>query len=334
MGSAAPDEMAHGGDRGGKPRAVVIAGPTASGKSALAVEIARALGGTVVNADSMQVYADLSILTARPTAEDMERVPHRLYGHVPARERYTVARWLGDMATVLAELRDEGRTPVIVGGAGLYLTALTQGFSAVPPVPPAVEAAWRERAGSLTAPDLHGLLADVDPVMAERLRPSDPQRILRALIVRDATGRSLADWQAERDPPVLAPDRVARLVLAPDRSLLHRRIADRFRAMAANGGLDEARALAALDLDPALPAMKAIGVPEMMAAALGKRPVDEAVEAAIVATRRYARRQETWFRNQFAHWRTVPVGEDGVAMRAAELMEDRGTRTDGADPAG
>lgn len=311
--------MTAGDERGARPRAVVIAGPTASGKSALAVAVATRLGGVVVNADSMQVYAELSVLTARPTADEMGGVPHRLYGHVPAAERYTVARFLADMAGALAAARAAGQVPVIVGGTGMYLTALTEGLSAVPPVPEDVAADWRRRADGMAAADLHALLAAVDPVMAGRLRPTDPQRVLRALMVREATGRSLADWQAEREPPLLAADGVWRLVLAPERALLHRRIAARFRAMAAEGGLEEARAFAALGLDAGLPAMKAIGVPEMMAAATGEIAVEDAVEAAIVATRRYARRQETWFRNQFATWTRLPVTDAGLPPEAVEV---------------
>lgn len=295
---------ARGGER--RPRAVLIAGPTASGKSALAMEIAGRIGGAVVNADSMQVYRELRILTARPSDADEAVVAHRLYGHVPAAASYTVARWLEDVGAVLADLAAEGRTAVIVGGTGLYFTALTEGLSAVPAVPDEVRAHWRARAGAEPADRLHRLLADRDPAMAARLRPSDAQRVVRALEVLDATGRSLAVFQAERTPPLLAPGpEVDALVIAPDRALLHRRIEARFRRMAQEGGLEEAAAFARLGLDPALPAAKAIGVPEMTAAALGRIGLDEAVEAAVAATRRYAKRQETWFRNQFPTWRRV-----------------------------
>lgn len=283
--------------------AVLIAGPTASGKSALAIAVAQAIGGTVVNADSMQVYAELRILSARPSPEDEARVPHRLYGHVPAAEAYTVARWLADMAVVLDDLAAAGRVPVIVGGTGLYFDALTRGLSEVPPIPDAVRDRWRAAAEVRSAPDLHAELASRDAAMAGRLRPTDTQRIVRALEVIEATGRSLADWQSERHAPLLTESDAVAMVLAPDRAILRRRIADRFAAMLSAGGLEEARALAGLD--PSLPARKAIGVPEMIAAATGERPVEAAVADAVLATGRYAKRQETWFRNRMAGWRRV-----------------------------
>jgi tRNA dimethylallyltransferase len=287
-------------------RPILIAGPTASGKSALAMDVARRIGGVVVNADSMQVYRELRILTARPDRADEAEVPHALYGHVPAAEGYTVARWLADVAAVLADAAAAGRTPVIVGGTGLYFTALTEGLSDVPPIPAEVRTAWRDRAASEPASALHAELARRDPAMAARLSPADAQRVVRALEVLDATGRSLSSWQAERRAPLMPPAEAETLVIAPDRAVLHERIAERFRRMVVGGGLDEARAVAELGLDPSLPAMKAIGVPEMIAAATGARPLDAAVEAAIAATRRYAKRQETWFRNQFPNWTRIP----------------------------
>lgn len=282
-------------------RAVLIAGPTASGKSALALAIAERCGGVVINADSMQVYRELRILTARPTAEDEARAPHRLYGHVASGDGYTVARYLDDLERALLETG--GRPAVVVGGTGLYFNAMTLGLSGVPPVDERVRGFWRERAKTMSAGALHKELAVVDPVLHGRLHPHDTQRILRALEVADSTGRPLSDWQEKRSPPLLAGG--VRIVIAPDRAWLHDRIDERFRGMAAEGGLDEARAFAALQLDPGLPAMKAIGVPEMMAAARGDMPLAEAVEAAVTATRQYAKRQETWFRNQMADWRRV-----------------------------
>jgi len=285
-------------------RAILIAGPTASGKSALAAMLAERLGGVVVNADAMQVYRDLSILTARPTAEEEARVPHRLYGHVPAAEAYSVARWLGDVAAVLVDCAAAGRPAIVVGGTGLYFEGLTRGLSAVPEVPDAVRERWRARAARLGPAGLHALLAERDPAMAARLRTTDPQRLLRALEVVDATGRSLADWHAEPPPPPLLPAAAiaGRLVLAPDRAWLHGRIAARFAQMLEAGGRAEAAAFAALGLDPALPASRAIGVAPL--AALARGDIDEAaaLNRAVVDTRRYAKRQETWFRNRMGDW--------------------------------
>lgn len=297
--------------------AVLIAGPTASGKTALAVGLAAALGGEVINADSMQVYRELSILTARPTAAEMAGVPHHLFGHVAAAELYTVARWLDEAQGALAEVRGRGRRPILVGGTGLYFSALVRGFSTVPAVPDDVRARWRERGAEIGPAGLHAILAERDPAMAARLRPTDPQRLLRALEVLEATGRSLADWQQETTRPLLGADEWTGIVLTPDRAELRARIARRFAAMAAAGGLEEAARLDALGLDPVLPSMRAIGVPEMIAAARGDRPVDDAVAAAITATRQYAKRQETWFRNQFSDWfRVDPLAGEGAALRA------------------
>ncbi|WP_018698822.1 tRNA (adenosine(37)-N6)-dimethylallyltransferase MiaA [Amorphus coralli] len=290
-------------------RAVLIAGPTASGKSALALSVAKRTGGAIVNADSMQVYRELRILSARPDPDEEARAPHRLYGHVSIREAYSVARWLEEIAVVLEELRAEGRLPILVGGTGLYFTALTEGLSQVPEIPDAIREHWRSRGREEGGEALHAILAERDPVMAERLRPSDPQRIVRALEVLEATGRSLADWQAETGPALLPAADCRRIVLAPERPHLRERIADRFDAMIAAGALDEARAIAAMDVDPSLPAMKAIGLPPMIAHALGLVTLENARERAVADTARYAKRQETWFRNRFADWERLEQGE-------------------------
>lgn len=301
----------------GEAKAILIAGPTASGKSALAARLAEALGGVIVNADSMQVYRELRILTARPSAEEEAAQPHRLYGHVPASEAYSVARWLADVDGVLAEAAESGATPIIVGGTGLYFTALVSGLSEVPEIPEAIRSYWRARGRVDGGAVLHEALAERDPVMAERLNPTDPQRIVRALEVVEATGRSLADWQAEAAPPRLDPARCHKLVLAPDRADLRLRIAERFAQMLRQGALEEARALDALNLDPALPAMKAIGVPPLIAHSRGLLSLEGARERAIADSARYAKRQETWFRNRFADWDRIDPAAlvDGVEGR-------------------
>lgn len=288
------------------PRAVLIAGPTASGKSALALRLARERDGIVVNADSMQVYDRLSILTARPSPEDLSAAPHRLYGHVDPRLPYSVARWLAEVAIELDRAAAERRPAIIVGGTGLYFRALTQGLSDIPAIPDAIRARWRDFAAEAGPQALADELAARDPLMAARLRPSDTQRQTRALEVIDATGRSLADWQSvPKAPPLLDPAYCERLVLMPERAWLHGRINRRFDAMLALGALDEARAIDALDLAADLPARRAIGVGPMIAAARGDMPLDAAIERAKAETRQYAKRQMTWFRNQMTDWRAV-----------------------------
>ncbi len=259
-------------------------------------------GGTVINADAMQVYRDLSILTARPSADDEAAVPHALYGHVDAATPYSVAAFLADAAAAIAAARGSGRVPVIVGGTGLYLAALTEGLSAVPEIPPDIRARWRARAGEA---DLHATLARRDPVMAARLRPTDPQRIVRALEVIDATGRSLADFQAERSPPVLPLADAEAMVLAPDRAVLRERIARRLQVMMAAGAVEEAARLAARGLPTDLPAMKAIGLAPLAAHAAGRLSREEALAAAVTETRQLAKRQETFFRGRLAGWPRV-----------------------------
>lgn len=295
---------------GGNPRAVLIAGPTASGKSALALALAERLGGTIINADSMQVYDGLAILTARPSAAEEARAPHRLYGHVAPSERYTVARWRDDAAAAVAEAEAAGRLPILVGGTGLYFKALTEGLAAVPPIPADLRTALAAEAERLGIPALHARLALRDPDAAERLVPNDRTRVLRALEVIEATGRSLASWQAEPGlPPLVRIEDAWPVVIEPERELLYERIDHRFDAMVAAGALDEARALVAHGLDPALPAMKAIGVKEFGACLRGETTLDSAIAAAKMETRRYAKRQGTWFRNQMTDWTRVASPE-------------------------
>ena len=286
-----------------RPDAILITGPTASGKSQRAIALAEAHGGVVINADSMQVYRELRVLSARPSAEDEAAAPHRLYGHVGAATRYSVGHWLADAAATLAEARGTGRLPVFVGGTGLYFKALTEGLVSIPPIPPEIRARVLAEAEGEPAATLHARLAACDPETAATTRPSDRARILRGLEVIAATGRPLAAWrQGPGTPPLLAAGRTMRIVLDPPRPLLHQRIAERADAMVAAGAIGEALALGALGLSPDLPAMKAIGIRQFLDHAAGKLTLVEAIAALKTETRRYAKRQVTWFRNQMADW--------------------------------
>lgn len=278
--------------------AILITGPTASGKSALAVELARAHGGVVVNADSMQVYDTLRVLTARPSEADMEGIPHHLYGHVPAAQAYSTGVWLREAALLVERLREEGRMPVFVGGTGLYFKALTGGLSDMPGIPLEIRSRLRERLLAEGAEALHRELADRDGAVAETLNPQDGQRIVRALEVIEATGQSIAAFQGRTGPVVIDPDRARKIVVLPDRALLHERINSRFEKMLAMGAADEVRALLALELPPEMPVMKAIGVSQIAAMLKGEMTRKDVLETGAAATRQYAKRQMTWFRNQ------------------------------------
>jgi tRNA dimethylallyltransferase len=286
----------------GANRAVLIAGPTASGKSALALALAEKIGGTIVNADSMQVYRDLRVITARPLLEEEVRAPHRFYGHVDAAENYSVGRWCRDVAQVLGEIERQGRVPILVGGTGLYFKALTSGLAAVPPIPPEIRAQIRGRLADDGAAALHAELTQRDPQTAQRLMVNDRSRICRALEVMEATGRSLSDWHRDGMRPLIDPAGAAKIFLTCERKQLVRRIEARFAAMLDAGALDEVRRLAARRLDPLLPAMKAHGVPWLIRHLNGEISLDEAAAGAIMDTRRYAKRQLTWFRNQMKDW--------------------------------
>lgn len=290
-------------------RALLIAGPTASGKSAVALALAERLSGVVVNADSMQVYRDFRVLTARPTVEEEARAPHLLYGHVDAAENYSVGRWAVDASKVIAEVGASGRLPIFVGGTGLYFRALTQGLSSMPAVPETVRDKVRSEAEGTPTPELHAKLSRTDPKMAGALRPSDRQRILRALEVFEATGRSLADWQSSPGIPLIDPNDALQVFLSVDRAELHRRINARFDRMLEAGALDEVRALAARSLDPALPALKAHGAPWLSRHLLGEISLEEASTKGKADTRKYAKRQETWFRHQVKNWKWLPPEE-------------------------
>jgi len=281
-----------------KPEIILIAGPTASGKSALALALAEKLGAEIVNADSMQVYRDLRIITARPSVEEEQRVPHRLYGHVDAAENFSVGRWCEEAAAALAAAGRAARGAVVVGGTGLYFNALTRGIAAVPPIPADIREQVRARLASDGVAALYAELKERDVVAAAQLRPGDRARITRALEVVLATGRSLLDWHEDNKPPGLDAAAAAKIFLAPDRDELSRRINARFDSMMAAGALEEVRLLAARNLNPNLPAMKAHGVPWLVRHLNGEIALEQAVEEAKRDTRRYTKRQATWFRNQ------------------------------------
>ena len=298
-------------------KAVLIAGPTASGKSALALELALAAGGVVINADSMQVYRDLRIITARPTRADEALVPHRLYGHVDAAVNFSAGAWVNDAATALEGARAEGRLPIFIGGTGLYFKALTAGLSVVPPIPAEVREDVRARLERNGVEALHAELAARDPRAAERLNLRDRTRIARALEVVEATGRSLLDWHQEGQPPLLPQDSFRAVFLAPEREELYARIDARFDAMLGAGALREVERLAARKLDPLLPAMKAHGVPALIRHLRGELSLDEAATIGRTDTRHYAKRQYTWFRHQLPEFEWVKPGEARGWLAAA-----------------
>jgi tRNA dimethylallyltransferase len=286
-------------------RPILIAGPTASGKSALALRLADEVGGVIVNADSMQVYAEIEILTARPSAAEQGEVAHRLYGHVPVAEAYSVGRYVREAEAALAEVSARGLVPIFVGGTGLYLKALLEGLSPIPAIPPAIREYWRSEADRIGPAKLHRKLADRDAVTASRLSPTDPQRIVRALEVIDATGRPLWEWQKEPGRPVLKPEATVRLVVEPDRAALHARAEARFERMMAAGALDEAQRIAALHLDPALPAMRALGLRPLLAHLAGQMSREDAVAEGKAETRRYIKRQVTWINGNMRSWKHI-----------------------------
>lgn len=294
---------------------LLIAGPTASGKSALALEAAEALGGTIINADSMQVYRELRILTARPSPAEEVRVPHRLYGVLPAREPCSAARWRAMALAAIAEAQSAGRLPVVVGGTGLYLRALQRGLAPVPEVPAEVRRRARERHAHHGGAALHGELARRDPRMAARLAPGDSQRLVRAWEVLEATGRSLAEWQSEASeaaPPELAFHTV---LLLPAKAEVDAAVDTRFVRMLEAGATCEVRRLLALDLDPALPVMRAVGVPELAGYLRGEISLEAAVARAQQRSRQLAKRQLTWFRHQ------TPKDDPGAFVVRAQYSQ-------------
>ena len=287
------------------PRAILIAGPTASGKSGLALSLAERLRGVVINADSMQVYEDLAVLTARPTPEDVFRVPHALYGFVPGSTAYSTGRYIQDAARAIAEAHTKGQRPIFVGGTGLYFTALLEGLSPIPPVSGDVRQHWRKRAQAIGTPALARELAQRDPELAARLSPNDTQRITRALEVIEATGESLADWQKIKGTPVLDERETIRLVITPEREDLYRRCDARLDAMLAGGAVHEVEVLAAKNLDPTLPVMGALGVRPLMQALKGQIELEQAATLAKNETRQYGKRQLTWLKSHMMSWKSI-----------------------------
>jgi tRNA dimethylallyltransferase len=308
-----------------QPPALLLAGPTASGKSALALAIAERIGGTVINADSMQVYRDLHVLTARPTAAEEARAPHRLYGVRPAAEAASVAWWRDAALVEMAAARAAGLLPILCGGTGMYFAALTQGLSDIPPVPAPARQEARRLLAELGAPALHARLAEADPGTAARLRPNDSQRIARAYEVWLGTGRGLAAWQAGGGTGP-APWRFAAILVDPPREALRAAIAVRWADMLAAGAADEVRALVAQGLDPALPAMHAHGVPELAAMLAGRMTVEEASRRAILHTGQYTKRQATWFRHHLladaSRTHTIHARIAGVAQLSESVQAE------------
>ncbi|HEY2444140.1 MAG TPA: tRNA (adenosine(37)-N6)-dimethylallyltransferase MiaA [Rhizomicrobium sp.] len=292
--------------------AVLVAGPTAGGKSKLALALARKFAGTLVNTDSMQVYREARILTARPDEADIRHAPHRLYGHVGVREPYSAAHFGTDASLAYAEARERGRLPIFVGGSGLYFSALTRGLANIPPVPDAVRRKVRARRALLGADAFFAEFAARDPKSAARLRASDTQRVLRAAEVLEASGQSISEWQRVPGSAPLSGARLARLVLSPTRSELHRRIDSRFESMIAAGALDEAASLRGLD--PALPAAKILGLRELWAVLDGSMDLSAAKAAVKTGTRQYAKRQRTWFRHRMADWTWIEADETDAAI--------------------
>jgi tRNA dimethylallyltransferase len=304
--------------------AVLIAGPTASGKSALALRLAEAAGGEIVNADALQLYRDLRILTARPSAEEEARVPHHLFGVADAAQAWSVGRWLAAVLPMLQDIRARGRPAIVVGGTGLYFKALTEGLAEIPQVPAEVRrrtGALYERLGEAA---FRQELRRRDPEAAARIFPGDRQRLTRALEVHEATGRALSAWQAAAPPAAPGPWRAC--ALEPPREALYARCDARLQAMVRQGALEEVRALMARGLDPELPAMKAVGVREFAQHLAGGLTLDQALAMAQRETRRYAKRQTTWMRGQMAAWPRITASDPEGQWRQFLALEAALTR--------
>jgi len=289
--------------------AILIHGPTASGKTALAIALAEHYQGEVVNADSMQVYSDLHVLTARPSAQELSVVPHHLFGHVDPAAYYSTGHWLEEAGAAIEDIRRRDKVPILVGGTGLYLLAITQGLSEIPPVPEDVRADVRLIAREEGGAGLMTRLAEVDPETAASLKTGDKQRLARAYEVWMATGKPISEFRGKRARPVLEPGEWLGVALTPPRAKLYARIDRRFGAMMIEGAMDEARALVGRGLDPQLPVMKAHGMPWLAAYLRGEMSAEDAAEHAKRDTRRYAKRQFTWIGRQFPFWPRIPSEE-------------------------
>jgi tRNA dimethylallyltransferase len=308
---------------------LLVGGPTASGKSALALDLAVHFQGVVINADSMQIYRELRILSARPTPADERRAPHRLYGVLPASERCSAGRWRELALAEIGQARAKDRLPILVGGTGLYLRALLKGLAPVPPIPRAVRERAKALHGEIGAAEFYRRLAERDPEGAARLHPGNTQRVLRAYEIIDATGKSLAAWQRSQPGGDAYFGRIAALVLEPPRAALYAACDARADIMAAGGGIEEAAALLALELEPALPVLKALGVREFAAYLRNEITRREAVEKLRQATRRYAKRQGTWFRHQMPEATRITAlysaaRRDEIRATAAALLGTSG----------
>lgn len=297
--------VSHHGPNRLAPKFTLIAGPTASGKSKLALRLAEERAGVIVNADSMQVYQDLRIVTARPDDDDMARVPHRLYGFRPGEQPYSVAAWLEDVAPLVKEARGGSAPLILVGGTGLYFKALLAGLSPIPDIPDDIREYWRQEARTKGGPELHAILRDRDPAMSARLMETDPQRLVRALEVLDATGRSLLEWQQEQGEPLIHDHEAERLFVTLPRDVLYAQCDARWDRMIDDGALDEVRALKARGLSSVLPVMRAVGVRPLSAFLDGLLDWDAACENARTETRRYAKRQLTWSRKNMITWNVI-----------------------------
>ncbi|MEG3148070.1 tRNA (adenosine(37)-N6)-dimethylallyltransferase MiaA [Sphingomonas sp. RT2P30] len=300
------------------PAVALIAGPTASGKSAVAIELAERHGGVVINADSAQVYADLRVLSARPSPADEARVPHRLFGYIDGAESCSAARWAADARVKIAAAHAAGRLPVLVGGTGLYLRTLIDGIAPVPEIDPAIRAAVR----AMPVAEAHRALREIDPAAAARLAPADTTRVARALEVARSSGRTLAAWQEDRVGGIGDSVRLIATVLLTERDWLLARCDARLEAMFAGGAIEEAAQLLARDdIPPAAPIRRAIGVPEIAALLAGTIDRPAALAAAQIATRQYAKRQYTWFRNQPpASWLRTGTSERNAIIDQIERI--------------